>query len=77
MSCPNCKSTNVWDDNLHWGCNNCSWSSLAGLNPTRTPSNPNDAYEVRQRPIDYDEYHSRCVDKDWDADPPDYGDDDE
>ena len=41
MSCPNCKSDNTWDDNLHWGCNDCNWCSLGGLNKTKTPSNHN------------------------------------
>ena len=40
MSCPNCGGP-TWDDNLHWGCDaGCGWSSLAGLNKTRTPSAP-------------------------------------
>jgi hypothetical protein len=54
MPCPNCHSNDVWDDNLHWGCNKCGWCSLAGLNTTRTVSNPSDRYEVENRPRDYD-----------------------
>jgi hypothetical protein len=57
MPCPNCGSENVWDDNLHWGCNKCKWCSLAGLNSTRTPSAPYsyypDATEVEKRKRDW------------------------
>lgn len=52
--CPNCGSKDMWDDNMHGGCNRCGWCSLAGLNRTRTPSNPYDRYEVEHRPRDYD-----------------------
>lgn len=48
MACPNCGSEDIWDNNFHWGCNNCKWCSLAGLNPTRTPSGKEDA-EARAR----------------------------
>lgn len=51
--CPNCSSADVWDDNLHWGCNKCGWCSLARLNSTRTPSNPNNRHEVEQRERDW------------------------
>lgn len=57
MPCPNCGSDNVWDDNMHWGCNACDWCSLAGLNSTRTPSAPYsldpDPTEVRKRAADW------------------------
>ena len=53
MACPNCGSHNIWDDNMHWGCNKCKWTSLAGLNKTRTPSNPNNSYEVEARNRDW------------------------
>ena len=56
MSCPNCGSNDMWDDNMHGGCNVCSWSTLGGLNRTRTPSNPNSAYEVDNRPRDYEKH---------------------
>ena len=25
MACPQCKSNNLWDDNMWWGCNDCGW----------------------------------------------------
>ena len=53
MGCPNCGTNDVWDDNAHWGCNKCDWSSLAGLNKTRTASNPGDKHEVERRAIDF------------------------
>lgn len=59
MACPNCHSRDVWDDNMVWGCNKCPWISLAGLNRTRTPSNPNDNFEVTNRPRDYDAYYEK------------------
>lgn len=55
MSCPNCGSKDVWDDQSAWGCNKCDWCSLAGLNKTRTPSNPGNAYEVSRRAYDWAE----------------------
>lgn len=64
MPCPNCGSIDMWDDHLHCGCNKCSWNSLAGLNPTRTPSNPRDADEVRRREADFrslDREHGRRI----------------
>jgi hypothetical protein len=54
MPCPNCRSDDVWDDVSGWGCNKCGWSSFGMLNTTRTVSNPNDRYEVENRPRDYD-----------------------
>jgi len=57
MPCPNCGSDNTWDDNMAWGCNKCDWSSLAGLNPTRTPSAPYsmepDPTEIAKRASDW------------------------
>ena len=53
MACPNCSSHNTWSDNLEWGCNACGWCSLAGLNNTRTPSNPNNRDEVERRRRDW------------------------
>lgn len=62
MGCPNCGSHDVWDDNLHWGCNRCDWCSLAGLNPTRTASAPYsyepDHTEVEKRRRDWEERES-------------------
>ena len=59
-SCPNCGSGDIWEDNFHWGCNKCKWCSLAGLNPTRTPSAPYsaepDTTEVERRRRDWEEY---------------------
>jgi hypothetical protein len=63
MACPNCGSCNTWDDNLHWGCDDCDWSSLAGLNSTRTPSAPysfeSDPTEVTRRERDWAERDAR------------------
>ena len=63
MACPNCGSNDTWDDNLHWGCNKCDWSSLAGLNRTRTPSAPYSATpdhtEVDRRRRDFAELDAR------------------
>jgi predicted RNA-binding Zn-ribbon protein involved in translation (DUF1610 family) len=62
MACPNCGSSNTWDDNMHWGCDNCGWSSLAGLNKTRTPSAPYsmepDHSEVERRKRDWEKHDS-------------------
>lgn len=27
MSCPRCGSTNLWDDNLWWGCEDCGYAA--------------------------------------------------
>lgn len=27
MSCPRCKSSDIWDDNLWWGCNACGYAA--------------------------------------------------
>jgi hypothetical protein len=27
MSCPRCKSDDLWDDNLWWGCNHCGYAA--------------------------------------------------
>ena len=54
MSCPNCGSRNMWDDNMHAGCSDCGWCSLAGINKTRTPSDPNNQEEVRLRQEDWE-----------------------
>lgn len=60
MPCPNCGSNNIWDDNFHWGCKDCDWCSLAGLNKTRTPSAPYsmepDPTEVERRAADWAKY---------------------
>lgn len=26
MACPRCGSTNLWDDNLWWGCDDCGYA---------------------------------------------------
>lgn len=31
MPCPNCRSNDLWDDNLAWGCNDCSWFTTGGV----------------------------------------------
>lgn len=28
--CPRCKSTNLWNDNAHFGCNKCRWTYIEG-----------------------------------------------
>lgn len=43
MGCPNCGTSNTWDDVSAWVCNKCGWCSLAWLNSTRTPSGHADA----------------------------------
>lgn len=49
MACPNCRSNDTWDDNLHWGCNKCGWCSLQGLNRTPTASYPRSAHDAAER----------------------------
>lgn len=51
MSCPHCHSNKIWDDNLHWGCENCGWSSVGMLNSTSTSSRTpayRSPYEIEQ-----------------------------
>ena len=75
MPCPNCGSKDIWDDNMHWGCNICPWTSLAGLNKTRTPSAPHtlepDPTEVERRAADWAkhdaEYEPEPHDRDGDG----------
>ncbi len=54
MSCPNCGSDDTWHDNMHWGCNECNWCSLAGLNKTKT-SSTNSVKEKEYRDRTYEE----------------------
>lgn len=50
--CRYCNSSNIWDDNLHWGCNHCGYSTIGGQsNPNKVLPKP----ELRERRRDDDD----------------------
>jgi hypothetical protein len=34
VSCPRCSGTDLWDDNLWWGCNHCGFACHGTNEPT-------------------------------------------
>jgi hypothetical protein len=40
MSCPKCGSNNLWDDDMWWGCKDCSFMS----NMVRNNLSPQDVF---------------------------------
>lgn len=37
MPCPSCGSHDLWDDNLAWGCNKCSWFTTGAVHNQISP----------------------------------------
>lgn len=38
--CSDCGSSDLWDDNLAYGCNKCGWSSVFGSSEPKSPRGP-------------------------------------
>jgi hypothetical protein len=38
MPCPVCRSNNLWDDNLAWGCDDCDFFTTGGISNRISPA---------------------------------------
>lgn len=56
MPCPTCTSSNLWDDNMWWGCYNCGWTNGGNV---RNEVSRNDRF-TSQHTSEIDNALNRC-----------------
>lgn len=55
MPCPNCNSNDLWDDQLAWGCNSCTWLTTGSVQNKISPCDRFDDPSLTRPAEDHDD----------------------